>query len=152
MTEHDAMQADRDKLVAELNEERGRAGLLEENGRQIAWDREKLAAKLDAANARIAELERNGHTPMRDTVGGQITAEWDTPQEDAAWAHLGSDGESEANEPRQQQLDSDLLDAMDCLQGFVLDVGEDLKLRQNIIDAAQHVHNFLLEQEANDAV
>lgn len=49
--------------------------------------------QLRDCRAELAELKRNGHIPQRDTVGGLITTEWDTPQEDAAWEHLGEDND-----------------------------------------------------------
>lgn len=56
---------------------------------KIAW----LEADNATLQAELAELKRNGHIPQRDTVGGLITAEWDTPQEDAAWEHLQKGGD-----------------------------------------------------------
>lgn len=41
----------------------------------------------------LTTLRANGHIPQRDTVGGLITAEWDTPGEDAAWEHLQKGGD-----------------------------------------------------------
>ena len=103
MTEHEQQQPWTDETLQALanqhaidlggNESAYHLFLQSHQEMRDAWqaDRDALTAKLDAAEQRIAELERNGHTPQRDTVGGQITAEWDTPQEDAAWAHLRSE-------------------------------------------------------------
>lgn len=62
---------------------------------RVIVDREVLrqtvteqAAELAQLRAQLADIKRNGYIPQRDTVGGVINAEWDTPEEDAAWAHL----------------------------------------------------------------
>lgn len=83
-----AWQADHDDLTAQLtdmtNSQHVNERSLDEYARTIARLR-----------AQLTDIKRNGYIPARDTVGGVISSEWDTPEEDAAWAHLEEGGNDE---------------------------------------------------------
>lgn len=73
--------------VAELEQRADALAKVEvDNARLVA----RIAALNDDNAALRAQLARGAY-PMPTVAGAQITAEWDTPQEDAAWKHLGED-------------------------------------------------------------